>query len=587
MPNWQLLTDATKVRATETFIGMVNRDWNRPSIIIRSIINEAWGVDIHNPDHRQWMSETYDWLKALDPTRLVVDNSACGGNFHVVSDIDDMHVYYTVPDHYAQFREWTQTFAGRPSWSYTPQLSNAEERVKFMRDHWHSHKWITNSPEIRRSGQEPLICSEFGNWGLPDVELLKAHYGGKEPWWFETGMQHGNGEVYPHGIEDRFRLYHLNRAFPTLKDLSHASQNMEFVALKWELEEMRRHAALQGYVITEFTDLHWECNGLLDMARNPKTFYKAIADVNADDVVLPKAARVAYWEGERVEVAIDVSQYSSADLTNSRVEWSVVTARSALSAPSSRGAIPVSPRLADVVRAGVVSFDVPKVSKSGKYKLHLNLINSAGKTAARNHLDLYFFPRASAKPSTQAKIYAPAFGDGLRALGYNLVNAMDKADLVITDHLTEDLRNYLLQGGKVLWLAETDDAQQSHWGGYYGVHVGPRKGTPWSGDWASNMNWLCQDKLFKDIPTNGLVDFAFADLTPEHVIHGVHPYYFENEVHSGLFLGWIHKVVALIAERTVGRGKLLISTYRLKEHLASHPVAAVLVRDMVAQLVDG
>jgi hypothetical protein len=116
---------------------------------------------------------------------------------------------------------------------------------------------------------------------------------------------------------------------------------------------------------------------------------------------------------------------------------------------------------------------------------------------------------------------------------------MDEADLVITGHLTEALRNYLLDGGKVLWLAETDDAQQSQWGGYYGVHIGPRKGTPWSGD---------------------------------------------NEVHSGLFLGWIHKAVALIAERTVGRGKLLISTYRLCEHLSSHPVAAVLVRDMPAKL---
>jgi Glycosyl hydrolases family 2, sugar binding domain/Glycosyl hydrolases family 2/Glycosyl hydrolases family 2, TIM barrel domain len=580
MPNWQLLTDATKVRTTETFIGMAERDWNRPSIIIRSIINESWGVEMHNPEHRQWMSDTYDWLKALDPSRLVVDNSACYGNFHVVSDIDDMHVYYSVPDHYARFREWNDTFASRPTWSYAPQLNSAEERLKFMQDHWHSHEWITNAPEIRRRGDEPLILSEFGNWGLPDVEKLKAHYGGKEPWWFETGMQHGSGEVYPHGIEDRFALYHLNRAFPTLQALSKASQDMEFVALKWELEEMRRHAALQGYVITEFTDLHWECNGLLDMARNPKTFYKAIADINADDVILPKANRVAYWEGERVEVVLDVSKYSSEELANSRIVWSVEGTKL-------QGTVTgISPKQADVIRAGVIAFDAPKTAKSGKHKLQLQLFTSIGKEAARNHLDLYFFPRASAKPAIQARIFAPGFADGLRQLGYNLVDAMAEADVVITGHLTEDLRNYLLDGGKVLWLAETDDAQQSHWGGYYGVHVGPRKGTVWSGDWASNMNWLCQDKLFKDIPTEGLVDFAFADLTPEHVIHGIHPYYFENEVHSGLFLGWIHKAVALIAERTVGRGKLLISTYRLCDHLSSHPVAAILVRDMLARLAE-
>jgi hypothetical protein len=183
-------------------------------------------------------------------------------------------------------------------------------------------------------------------------------------------------------------------------------------------------------------------------------------------------------------------------------------------------------------------------------------------------------------------LYAPdaQHAAALRALGYAVVDNIDTADIVVTGRLTEALRNHLLHGGKVLWLAESDDAQQSHWGGYYGVHVGPRAGTAWSGDWASNLNWLVQDKLFKDIPTAGVVDFAFADLTPDHVIHGIHPYYYATEVHSGLFLGWIHKVVALMAERTVGKGKLFISTYRLKRHLATHPVAAILVRDMLARL---
>ena len=120
--------------------------------------------------------------------------------------------------------------------------------------------------------------------------------------------------------------------------------------------------------------------------------------------------------------------------------------------------------------------------------------------------------------------------------------------------------------------------------GYYGAHVAPRKGSSWSGDWASNFNWLNQDVLFKDIPTNGTVDFAFADLTPEHVIHGVHPYYYQTDVHSGLFLGWIQKAVALVSERNIGRGKLMISTYRLEDHLTKHPVADVLVRDLLARV---
>jgi hypothetical protein len=69
------------------------------------------------------------------------------------------------------------------------------------------------------------VVSEFGNWGLPDVAALKACYGG-EPWWFETGIEWGDGVVYPHGIEQRFKVYHLDKVFPSLADLSAASQRM-------------------------------------------------------------------------------------------------------------------------------------------------------------------------------------------------------------------------------------------------------------------------------------------------------------------------------------------------------------------------
>ena len=576
MPNWQLLTEKTKERSDATFIGMVNRDYNRCSIIIRSIINEAWGVDVYNPEHRKWMADTYYWLKALDPTRLVVDNSACHSNFHVVSDIDDMHVYYTVPDHAKQFKEWARKFAARPVWTYTPLLKTGEERITFLRGHWDAD-WATPAPEVERRGDEPLIVSEFGNWGLPEVDKIRAAYGGKNPWWFRTGMQHGEGQVYPDGIDERFDLYHLKRAFPSLNALSKASQRMEFVALKWELEEMRRHASIQGYVITEFTDLHWECNGLLDMARNPKVFYKDIADINADDVILPDTDRTALWEGETAEIQVAVSQYSVRDLSNSRIDWSV-------EGTSLAGTIDkVNPVQADVVKLRAIKFKVPNVSKSRRARLNLKLV-SGGKTVAKNHLDLYLFPRSSSKPTTSVKLYAPDHGAALKKLGYTVVGKQEQADVVVTGYLTEDLRQYLLQGGRVLWLAESDDAQQTPLAGYYGAHVAPRAGSPWTGDWASNFNWLSQDVLFKDIPMAGTVDFAFADLTPEHVIHGIHPNYYQTEVHSGLFLGWIQKVVALISERRIGRGKLMISTYRLKDNLTKHPVADVLVRDLLGRV---
>ena len=312
------------------------------------------------------------------------------------------------------------------------------------------------------------------------------------------------------------------------------------------------------------------------MARNPKNFLKKFADINADDVILPECARTAVWEGEQVRVRLDISQYSARDLSGSELRWS-------LPGTTLKGVVgQVTPKQGDVVPAGALIFEAPGVASNRQLDLQFELVKS-GKVVARNHLTLTLFKRASAA-APAAKVYAPDHGAALKALGFTLVGSAAEAEVVVTATLSEQWREHLMAGGKVLWLAETDEAQQVHWGGHHPVHIGPRKNTAWSGDWASNFNWLNQDVMFKDIPTGGRVDFAFADLTPDHVIHGMHPFHFANDVHAGMFLGWVHKAVALVAERRVGRGTLLTSTFRLREQLATHPIAAIMVRDMVRSL---
>jgi hypothetical protein len=64
---------------------------------------------------------------------------------------------------------------------------------------------------VLQKGDEPLLVSEFGNWGLPDVDKLYEGNGGTAPWWFDTGLDWSYGVVYPRGIEQRFREYYLNR----------------------------------------------------------------------------------------------------------------------------------------------------------------------------------------------------------------------------------------------------------------------------------------------------------------------------------------------------------------------------------------
>ena len=584
LPNWENLTAGARTRAKATIGGMVERDWNHPSIIIWTIINEGWGVDLAvNADHRAWLAETYEYLKELDPYRLIVGNSPCLSNFHVVTDIEDFHNYYSIPDHYRKWRDWVQTFASRPSWTFAHSYENIDTWRAFMRDPWNPLP-RTVAPEVRRRGNEPMVVSEFGNWGLPDVGKLRECYGGQEPWWFETGLEWGDGVVYPHGIEQRFKAYHLDKVFPTLADLTAASQRMQFTALKYEIEQMRRHSSIVGYIITEFTDVHWECNGLLDMCRNPKAFYDVIGQVNSADALVPDSERVVFWAGERCEVRLALSHFSDIDLRGSQLVWNVDLW------PEIGGSFEdLTFQPAQVTSIGTMVFDTPQIEQSARARLEFRLLDANGGEITCNHQELYVFPRALAAPpapgGTPIGICvpdSPALAARLQALGYQLAATLEAADLAVVETMTDEMRWHVQNGGRVLWLAEAAETQQTYLGS---LSIAQRKGRSWQGDWASNFNWIRQDRMFGAIPTGGTVDFAFADLIPDQVIVGLSPRDFTADVHAGLFVGWLHHTVGLIAERHFGSGRLLISTFHLSDHVDASPVARVMLNDLLAYLV--
>src|SRR5918998_2564970 len=272
-------------------------------------INENWGVDLVNDaDHRDWLKRTFAWLKAYDPTRLIVDNSPLAPSFHVESDIADYHFYAAIPDHREAWDQFVEELSNRASWLYSP----------------HGDAVIT--------GREPLMCSEFGNWGLPYPKDLRNEKG-EEPWWFETGHDWGEGVMYAHGVENRFNDWSLDRVFGDLRRFVTAAQWQQFRALKYQIEAMRRKPQLAGYVITELHDCHWESNGLLDMKRNPRAFHDVFATINADTVIVPKWERVSYWAGETASLGVSVAHGAGPVLDGAQLEITLGTDVRRLSLP--------------------------------------------------------------------------------------------------------------------------------------------------------------------------------------------------------------------------------------------------------------
>jgi Glycosyl hydrolases family 2, sugar binding domain len=395
VPSWDdnTWTPAAAKRGEEIFLSQLARDWNHPSVVIQSIINEAWGVRGLKEEHtRKWLKDAFFKLapQAAKAGRLTVDNSPCCGNFHLKSDIADYHNYNSIPDNRAVWDKWVADLASRPEWL------------------WSKHG------DAEPTGKEPIVLSEFGNWGLPVLPE-------KLPWWFERDFN-GREVTRPAGIFDRFHGFKFDRMFTGFNDLARATQRRQWISLKHEIEEIRKHASIQGYTITEFTDLNWECNGLLDMFRNKKIYADDLARLQQQDVIFARAPVNNYVSGAKIELTTYVSRYSQAAEREQTIQLILDDKKigAAKIKPGARGS---------VVKDETIALTAPAVMKPSGIRLRLELreTNSGeapsgtGLLVAENYLELFIYP----EPKKQSGSIHLAGGlatmaERLRSAGYDV-----------------------------------------------------------------------------------------------------------------------------------------------------------------------
>ena len=559
IPNIQTFTEKSAQRLLDTMEGILRRDGNHPSIVIWTIINEDWGTRlVESADQRSWLDNAYHWLKEKDPTRLVVDNSACVPNFHVVSDIDDYHYYASVPEMAREWADWVSAFAKRPDWSYSP------------------------NGDAKRRGDEPLVVSEFGVWGLPHPEKLLQD--GKEPFWFINGLEwDSEGATYPHGIEQRFRTFQFDKVFSSFGSFIEDTQWHQFNALKFEIEEMRRHASIQGYVITELTDLHWEANGLMDMERNTRAYHHRFHEINTDVVIVPRMQRYAVWAGDTASVELEISTGGKA-LPTVELSWSVDGAAAGTMAVEALDATSVR-------RLPALDLSVGAEKAGNQVSVQFTL-TAGGKELARNSLDISVYARRS-KPALSVSSAEPEIAQYLASLGYEVVDA-DKAHVRVASILSQADIDAMEHGAHCVSLADLAPlpfgnlrSDQPNWnyptGGDRGqpipqMRVTERNGTIWKGNWVTGFSWVKRAGVFERLPGGPLTDLSFVGVNPSRVITGFRPIHFDGLVHAGTMVGWIHKPCATIAERRVGSGRVVATTFGLmREPAGADPVAATLL----------
>ncbi len=547
IPSWSKLTDASEARALDTLRGMAARDWNHPSIVIVTLVNESWGIDLHDAPDRAWLKSAYAQAKKIVPGWLVDDNSACCQNFHVQTDLADYHQYDSIPGHAEDFDRLVGDFATRPRWLFSP-YGDAEPK-----------------------GDEPLVLSEFGNWGLP-----KLHQ--PEPWWFARGFEN-NPMTVPEGVEKRFKEYGYSSLFPNFDALAEATQEHQFRSLRYEIGSLRRQSAIQGYVITELTDVDWESNGVLDMWRQPKVFDSRLAQLQQDNVLVVRAGTRNYTAGAKAHAQVYFSRFGSAPPASATVNWKVEGTTLA-------GSFPLPDVPADsAAKVGDVSFAAPGVRAPEERTLQVE-IAAGGKTLAANSLRFFFYPSETPLLPPPVSFHDPRgrlrrLVNEMRARNYQAPVGHEAFPVLISSVWDATVQQKLAQGGIVILLTNTAAKLAP------GIEIVPRSEDHLDGSWISNFLWVRPGHApFQKLGFAPLAGFETQQVTPQAVVQGIPAQNF-SDVLAGMFYGWVQSNVGVLVQARCGPGKLFISTFSLSTSYGTDPYATAFLDTLVNYAVSG
>jgi hypothetical protein len=538
LPSWQRFTPRAAAAAESLLEEMIDLDGHHPSIVTWSVVNESWGLDMRDADQRAWLARTQQRAKELAPDALVVDNSACESNFHVRSDLDDFHAYRGMPERRADWDAWVDELAGRPAWTFSPH------------------------GDAERTGREPLVASEFGNWGLPDVTGV-LDPGGVEPWWAEAGAEWAFGAAHASGVVDRFTGLGLADVFGSWEEFVAATQRQQSMAIRYQIGSLRRRPEIAGYVLTQLSDVQWEANGLFDTDRRPRPFVDELALVNGPAAVVLRPARYAGHPGAEVALTVDVVPPRSGGPPAG--EWTVTV--SVPGAPAQTRTVPagrrttlsLSVRLPDEVRVAPVAAE----------------LHAGAGLLARDVADIAVL-HPTAPTATRVQAADPVLAAWLTELG---VPVDGTAPLLVTRCFDADAQAHARRGGRVLLVAEDRDALGGAFAPPLLARLSPREG---DGDWVPRFDWVRRSGPLAALPGGPLLDLAYEHVLGDLVIDFLPAPLRPAHLHSAVFAGWLQHRASTTVTVPWSSGAVTITTFRLRTAGTGDAAAVALARALLA-----
>lgn len=356
--------------------GLIVRDRNHAALV-------AWGMSNENILDPKVIAHMMQQTRALDPTRVVCDNS--GRGLHMLhpyqkaeSPWRDLHDYPPAPIEASTYQSMNQ-FGRPPHYAF-----KREDGVETL-------------PRMPEEG--PQIIGEFGYGGLPDfpasVKEFKA-----------TGKPSVEGALWQGSLanlEAGFKQYDLAPVFGSVAEFCRHTDEIHADAQAEMLQALRTNPYNSGYAVSCFHDLAiWYC-GITNIFRDPKPVSHRLAQVNVP--------LIPFLEAEPAPARTDQKITVRCVLVNEDVLKGPATLSLTVTGPAGEKVLDETRRLnllpADGYVAPVFEKSLILGGASGHYVIRAEVQGPSGKRAVNERRVLALNPRDNPWPSPSVLLYDP------------------------------------------------------------------------------------------------------------------------------------------------------------------------------------
>jgi len=490
----------------------VRRDRNHPSVILWSAMNEIGDQNRAiraTPEYEQLARLLYGVILEEDPTRPIIEND------WIVPDPEHVFVSPILTAHW---------YGGL----HADYLHRLEEKTE---------RWAAEG--------RPFFVSEYGDWGLPEMPELT-----EQPFWDAR-------ELFASGLAESLWPGTLGRFLVE-------TQRYQGLSDRLQTEVFRRYEGVDGYCLTELTDVPRELNGLLDIERAPKSL--AVEEMTrANQVVLPmlRLETLVLRTGEPARAALHVAN-DGPELRDVRIAIRF----GQVASPADEVRVEALAGYS-VSALGELAFQAPEVP--GSHDLILEL-STGQRLAAENRYPVHVVASPAACGSVRLLGGGPTAA-ALAAAGATVGGAGPAvvAEESLDEEAAAELARRLEAGETALVLAQTPEAA--------GRYPGAVEIVPVETMWGSSVfHFTTDESPLSSLPrravlvaedstiqaTSAVAAFGDGPFPTQPVVIA---YKSEPKPMTGTIVG----------AHEVGRGRMIVCQYRLAERAAAGDAAATAV----------